>query len=256
MPKTALQLKLSSKHFRPPNLFGTYDRMDVLTALALHGPRRRRDFVTALGTYSVDTLDASDKAALMVRWRLPNGSRGWGLALNPAFLLLDEVCALLQALGRGYPPTYRSTCTKEERVIPKSALRSGDMELLFTSRIRTRTLITMELLGALRQNDLTRCVPGHSPNSVMIVLRFLQRQNVIKREIHSVRFSPGTVAPATPSIAAITCQVLSRTIGKHILKGDETRPARTPQDRSPNNPIWNLFARTLVSCARPTTSRI
>jgi hypothetical protein len=173
---------------RPPNLFGNFDRMGILMSLARYGPHRRIDVVSGFGRYSIDNLEVGDKAGLMIRWRLPRAHRGWGLALNPAFPLLPELKSLLCELDRVFPSPYRSTCATAERKASVSNKWRGDLELLFTSRVRTATLLTIETLSEPDIKTLKRCVPGHSIVSVKNVLRFLTEQRVVVSDRGRIRF--------------------------------------------------------------------
>ena len=199
----------------PPNLFGAYERMNVLTALARHGTLRRADVIRKAGLCSIDLLHVSDSAGLISRWRLEPASSGYAVALNPAFPLSAELRKLLLILEREFPTPYRSTCPPPKRGVPPKAEREGRLDELFTSTVRTMTLLALELLGGQApQSDLYRSVPDQTKTAVKNVMKFYIGQGVLSKSGTTMRFARNSwseplrdllrgLALARPDLAAL-----------------------------------------------------
>ena len=171
----------------PPNLFGPYNRTGFLVKLAAGGPQRSIDLT---GSFGLDTvrLRKMDASGLVFRW--PGASRAIVVALNPGYPLAEPIKRLLLMLAKSYPvaqgPVNASLIS-----VPKSAASSqGDLDILFGSRVRTLTLVALEVLrGDTSLSKLKRCVPGEFYKSVRTAVEHFVSEGILVRTGDRVQFS-------------------------------------------------------------------
>lgn len=174
---------------RPPNLFGAYDKMNILIALAQAGPVRR---IALAEKYSdLRYLLVSDRAGLVVRWEINhNGTYAFGL--NPDFRLARELQRLLEKLGVTFPQGIKSDLRPEEREIPVNALgpREVSLDHLFGSSTRSRLFVTLEALGGtVPSANLNSCVPGEYTASVKNAVRAAVKEGILRNQGGAVTFA-------------------------------------------------------------------
>jgi len=132
-----------------------------------------------------------DKAGLICEWTLKHSLRGYFLALNPQFPLYRELRSLLLVLANEFPRGVTSDVVATEREIPKNAVRqSGLVDFILGSRLRTRTLATLEQLGGrAAKHHLVKCVPGESNQSVRTHLKKLVALGLVIKHDEQISFS-------------------------------------------------------------------
>ena len=166
--------------------------MDVLISLAAQGDSMTRVSLRRSNWSgeppSIDVLERSDKAGLLERWLTP--SRQWIVALNAHHPLAPEINALLRALGESFTTRFRERWPHSVTRRPESlSERTCDSDLLFTSLVRTRSLVTLEMLGgSINIMRLANCAPGVAASEVKNAIRFYRRQGVLRNEDGLISF--------------------------------------------------------------------
>jgi hypothetical protein len=169
----------------PPNLFGPYNRTGFLATLAALGPQRSIDLTDRFGLDTV-RLRRKDASGLVSRWAGP--SRAIVVALNPAYPLAVPLKRLLRTLAKSYSTPQEPA---NADVMPKSAAsKRGDLDILFGSRVRTITLVAVEVLhGDTSLSKLKRCVPGEYYKSVRTAVEHFVSEGILARNGDHVQFS-------------------------------------------------------------------
>lgn len=185
-----LEVATLRKHGRapaPPNLFGPYNRTGFLAALADQGPLRANELRGQFGANSIMPRH-EDVSGLITRWlRSP---RARMVALNPGFPLAAPLRRLLGSLAKSYPVPVLRTIGTSTISVPKAAKsREADLDVLFGSRVRTLTLVSLEVLGGIASlNMLKRCVPGEYYKSVRTALKHFVAEGVLIRRGDNLEF--------------------------------------------------------------------
>jgi hypothetical protein len=169
-------------------LFGA--NTDILIGLS-GGIFRRVNLMLRFSDSHVAHLDSTDAAGLTTSWRLPNrrGSRGFAVALNPSFPLVQEAHALLCQMAKTYRIRILSDATDAERELVQSRT-TYNLDLMFGSRVRTKTLAALECLnGRARWSELVYSVPDVHPGSVKRVLNDCVRNGILAKVKSGIAFA-------------------------------------------------------------------
>jgi hypothetical protein len=157
-------------------------------ALAVNGPVCSVDLVPYFGPEMARPRRRHDPSGLIARWAQ---GRRVAVGLNSAFRLIAPLQELLEALGESYA-VWSPDAIERSRVDPTNSVspRGYDLDLLFSSRVRTLSLLALELLGPeLELRKLKCCVPGEFYKSVRNVVDHYVRENILERRGDTIRFA-------------------------------------------------------------------
>lgn len=130
-------------------LFG--ENTAIYMLLADCAAARRLNFERITGVAALWRLPITDKAGLLAIWKLPKGDskyqRGTALALNPAIPFMKPIRAVLNRIRKQVGLVLEDDILDEETVVPRKAYKKYDIDRIFGSKQRTRTLVTLEALG-------------------------------------------------------------------------------------------------------------
>jgi len=255
----------------PPNLFGPYNRTGLLVALAAVGPLRATELRCEFGDNSIMPR-RRDVSGLMARWLSTPRTRV--LAMNPGYPLAAPLQRLLRSLAKSYPASLAPTDSSTVISVPKSAAsREADLDILFSSRVRTLTLVTLEVLGgASSLNKLKRCVPGEYYKSVRTALNHFIDEGVLVRHGYNIEFGSTPWIRELRRLLRAYARIRSAISGeiREAARGHASRPGRLedfdllgPQAASRilvalarNGPMRyaRLFAEARTECDKSLTS--
>jgi hypothetical protein len=155
--------------------------------------------VANLGDSRIDNLSTTDKAGLVRWWTLPN-QRGYAFSLDPQFPLSKQTHVLLKCLATTYGLRIPSDMCAAERIAPKTN-KTYNVDLLFGSSVKTRTLAALECLGGKSPPAVLRqAVPDELTSSAKNAIRNLTLEGVLVKAGGQITFAK---APWLPQLRAL-----------------------------------------------------
>lgn len=169
-----------------PKLFG---RKTFIFAMLARVPMARQvQLHRVIGEDALQGLIATERSGLIVRWNLLRGS-GYGVTLNPDYPGIELIRKALLAIQPEAVDAVDLSWSEADE-IPSSATRPVDVDLLFGTAVRTKTLATLEVLGgSARRADLHSSVPRELGMSVKQAIRFYVSEGILTNDHGRISFA-------------------------------------------------------------------